>query len=253
LIARTPDLEPSISSYGSGDAEPSGRSKTEWLQIFWQQRQFLKRLTIRGLLAVTLLAFLIPKRYESTTRIMPPDSESSPGMGMLAALAGRGGSGGGDSGLASSGGSMPGLGMLASDLLGAKSTGATLAGILKSDTIRDRLIDRFNLQKAYWDRYKEDARKDLGKFTEIVEDRKSGIITVTVTDRNPQRASALAKAYVDEMKRHPQRVFWRGKEGKSEQELVVEQIAHRILSGFYNNEPYEAGKHILRMDSMASA
>ena len=201
LIARTPDLEPSISSYGAGDAEPSGRSKTEWLQIFWQQRQFLKRLTIRGLLAVTLLAFLIPKRYESTTRIMPPDAESSPGMGMLAALAGRGGGGGGDSGLASSAGSMPGLGMLASDLLGAKSTGATLAGILKSDTIRDRLIDRFNLQKAYWDRYKQDARTDLGKFTEIVEDRKSGIITVTVTDRNPQRASALAKAYVDELDR----------------------------------------------------
>ena len=73
--------------------------------------------------------------------------------------------------------------------------------------------------------------------------------TITFTDDQYVRA----KAYVDEMKRHPQRVFWRGKEGKSEQELVVEQIAHRILSGFYNNEPYEAGKHILRMDSMASA
>ena len=73
--------------------------------------------------------------------------------------------------------------------------------------------------------------------------------TITFTDDQYNKA----KAYVDEMKRHPQRVFWRGKEGKSEQELVVEQIAHRILSGFYNNEPYEAGKHILRMDSMASA
>jgi len=73
--------------------------------------------------------------------------------------------------------------------------------------------------------------------------------TITFTDDQYNRA----KAYVDEMKRHPQRVFWRGKEGKSEQELVVEQIAHRILSGFYNNEPYEAGKHILRMDSLATA
>jgi hypothetical protein len=73
--------------------------------------------------------------------------------------------------------------------------------------------------------------------------------TITFTDDQYNRA----KAYVEEMRRHPQRVFWRGKEGKSEQELVVEQIAHRILSGFYNNEPYEAGKHILRMDSMASA
>jgi hypothetical protein len=61
-----------------------------------------------------------------------------------------------------------------------------------------------------------------------------------------------AKAYVDEMRRHPHRVYWRGKEGKSDQELVVEQIAHRILSGFYNNEPYEAGKYILRMDSMGN-
>lgn len=201
LIARNPEIEPSISSYESDEPELARRrSKTEWLQIFWQERRFLKRLTIRGLLAVTLVAFLIPKRYESTTRIMPPDPESSPGMGMLAALAGRGG-GTGDSGLASSVGSMPGLGMLASDLLGAKSTGATITGILKSDTIRDRLIDRFSLQKVYWDRYKQDARKDLGKFTEIEEDRKSGIITVTVTDRNPQRAAALAKAYVDELDR----------------------------------------------------
>jgi uncharacterized protein involved in exopolysaccharide biosynthesis len=200
LIARSPEIEPTIPSYGPEDIEfTRRRSKTEWLQIFWQQRQFLKRLTIRGLLAVTLVAFLIPKRYESTTRIMPPDAESSGGMGMLAALAGRGG-GSSDSG-SSSVGSMPGIGMLASDLLGMKSTGATLVGILASDTIRSRLIDRFQLQKVYRDRYKEDARKDLGKRTEIAEDRKSGIITVSVTDRDPQRAAALAKAYIDELDR----------------------------------------------------
>jgi tripartite-type tricarboxylate transporter receptor subunit TctC len=62
-----------------------------------------------------------------------------------------------------------------------------------------------------------------------------------------------AKAYVDDMKRHPQRVFWRGKEGKSDDELIVEQIAHRILSGFYNNDPYNASKHIVKMESMNSA
>ena len=62
-----------------------------------------------------------------------------------------------------------------------------------------------------------------------------------------------AKAYVEEMRRHPQRVFWQGKDGKSEEELVVEQIAHRILSGFYNKDPFLAGKHILRMDSLVAA
>ncbi|MBY0434638.1 MAG: hypothetical protein K2U26_11060 [Cyclobacteriaceae bacterium] len=72
--------------------------------------------------------------------------------------------------------------------------------------------------------------------------------TITFTDDQYNHA----KSYVEDMKRHPQRVFWQGKEGKSLEELVVEQIAHRILSGFYNNDPYRAGKHIVRMDSMTT-
>lgn len=59
-----------------------------------------------------------------------------------------------------------------------------------------------------------------------------------------------AKSYVDDMKSHPKRVFWVGKEGKSEEELVYEQIAHRVLSGFYNNDAYRAAQQIVRMESM---
>jgi len=73
--------------------------------------------------------------------------------------------------------------------------------------------------------------------------------TITFTDDQFNHA----KAYVDDMKKHPQRVFWRGKEGKTDDELVVEQIAHRILSGFYNNDLYRAGKHIVKMESMTVA
>jgi hypothetical protein len=69
--------------------------------------------------------------------------------------------------------------------------------------------------------------------------------TITFTDEQYQRA----KSYVDDMKRHPNRVFWRGKQGKTDEELIIEQITHRILSGFYNDEPFRAGKHIIRMES----
>lgn len=62
-----------------------------------------------------------------------------------------------------------------------------------------------------------------------------------------------ARSYVEDMKKHPGRIYWRGKEGKTDEELVIEQIAHRILSGFYNTEPYQAGKHIIRMDSAVNA
>jgi len=69
--------------------------------------------------------------------------------------------------------------------------------------------------------------------------------TITFTDDQYNRA----KNYVDDMKRHPNRIFWRGKEGKTDDELVIEQIAHRILSGFYNDDPITAGKQIIRMDA----
>lgn len=72
----------------------------------------------------------------------------------------------------------------------------------------------------------------------------------TITFTNDQFTHA--KSYVEDMKRHPLRVFWRGKEGKSDDELIVEQIAHRILSGFYNTDSYNAGKHIVRMESMTA-
>jgi tripartite-type tricarboxylate transporter receptor subunit TctC len=72
--------------------------------------------------------------------------------------------------------------------------------------------------------------------------------TITFTDDQFKHA----KSYVEEMRRHPQRVFWRGKEGKTDDELIVEQIAHRILSGFYNTDTYKASQHIVRMESMSS-
>ena len=73
--------------------------------------------------------------------------------------------------------------------------------------------------------------------------------TITFTDDQFQHA----RAYVADMRRHPNRVFWRGKEGKSDDELVIEQIAHRVLSGFYNDDAYRAARHIIKMDSMTMA
>ena len=73
--------------------------------------------------------------------------------------------------------------------------------------------------------------------------------TITFTDEQYQHA----KTYVEDMRKHPNRVFWRGKEGKDNNELIIEQIAHRVLSGFYNDDPFNASRHIMRMDSMTMA
>jgi len=157
-----------------------------WLRLLWEGRRFLARVTVWGLVLATILAFITPKRYESTTRLMPPDSQSGSGMAMMAALAGKGGLG---------------LSSLAGDLLGMKSSGALFIDILRGRTVQDRIIDHFDLRKVYNHRYWEDARKDLTRYTVISEDRKSGVITITVTDHDPHRAAQLAQAYVDELDR----------------------------------------------------
>lgn len=59
-----------------------------------------------------------------------------------------------------------------------------------------------------------------------------------------------AKEYVEDMKRNKKRVFWKGKENKSDEELIIAQIAHRILSGFYNNyDPTFARQQIKEMEA----
>jgi capsule polysaccharide export protein KpsE/RkpR len=158
-----------------------------YLRLFWEHRGFLLRAGAYAFLASILIALLIPKRYQSIARLMPPDSQSGSGLGMLAAMAGRNGA--------------AGLGSLAGDLLGVKSSGALFVGILSSQTVQDRLIDEFHLVKIYHASKIEDARKDLAESTDLSEDRKNGIISIGVTDHDPKRAAAMAQAYVRELDR----------------------------------------------------
>ena len=154
----------------------------------WQQRRLIARIVLYGLFASTLLAFLIPARYESTARLMPPDNGPSTGLAMAAAALSANAGGGGMAGLASS-------------MLGLKSTSDIFAGVLASRTAQDKLIEQFDLKRLYGDRRMEDARKDLADHTNITIDLKSQIITVSVTDRDPKRAAAMAQAYVEQLNR----------------------------------------------------
>jgi capsule polysaccharide export protein KpsE/RkpR len=81
-------------------------------------------------------------------------------------------------------------------MLGLKTSSALYVGVLNSRTMRDRVIDEVGLMKVYGVPTREDARKMLAASSDIAEDRKSGIISITVTDTDPQRASDTGRAYV---------------------------------------------------------
>src|SRR5882762_5129321 len=59
------------------------------LRLLWEARRFILTAAILGLAIATLDAFIIPWQYESTTRLMPPDSRSLNNLSMLAALPGQ--------------------------------------------------------------------------------------------------------------------------------------------------------------------
>ena len=186
MNGRSAEVEPiSPSLVQNNGHHPRTRQGLEWAWLLWDRRRLLLRWTLRGMIAALLLALLIPKRYESITRLMPSDSQSAGPMAMLAAMGGKGSA----------------LGMLANDLLSVKDPGGAFVGMLESDTLLNRLIDRFDLKKVYWDRYMYDARTDLKRFSDISQDHKTGIITIAVTDRDPKRAAALGQAYVEELDR----------------------------------------------------
>jgi capsule polysaccharide export protein KpsE/RkpR len=181
---------------GSGEhlIEASQQGGFEWAWLLWRNRRTLARWTFCGVILATILALVIPKEYESTTQLMPPDMSSGGGLGMMAAMA---------SGMSSAGGGLGGgsLGSLAGDLLGAHDSSAVWSDMLMSRTLQDRIIDRFDLRRVYGVRYWEQARKRLMASTQISIDRKSGVLTVVVTHRDQRRAQQIAQAYVEELDR----------------------------------------------------
>ncbi|HEY3974197.1 MAG TPA: Wzz/FepE/Etk N-terminal domain-containing protein [Candidatus Sulfotelmatobacter sp.] len=185
------------------------------LASIWRERRFVSRCAAVGLVTSLIIAFLIPVRYTSTTRLMPPDQAGASMASMLAAL-GKGGSE---------------LGVMGSELLGLKTSGDLFVGVLHSRTIQDRLVNKFDLRKVYGERRWEDARKVLEKRTDISSDRKSNIITITVSDHSAQRAAEMAREYVagldgivltlNTSSAHKERVFLEERLGQVQQDLEV--------------------------------
>lgn len=155
--------------------------------LLWSERRRVRRWLGIGLVVSAVVAFLIPNRYESTASLMPPDPQSLSSGAMLAAMAGA------PSSSATAG--------LASSLLGAKTASATFVGVIQSRTAQDDLINRFDLRTVYGYKRYMDAREELAARTSVKEDAKTGVVSITVTDRSPDRARDLARAYVEELDR----------------------------------------------------
>lgn len=131
-----------------------------------------------GALALTA-ALMMPAIFASTTKLLPPQQMQSSGvnavLGQLGSLAGAAG----------------GLG-------GVKTPSDIYVGLLESRTIADNLIARFKLKERYHASM-DSTRDALQLNTQIGLGRKDGMISITVSDKDPQFAADLANGYADEL------------------------------------------------------
>jgi uncharacterized protein involved in exopolysaccharide biosynthesis len=98
-------------------------------------------------------------------------------------------------------GGLSSVASLAGGSLGLKNPNDLQVAMLKSRTVEDAMLDRFHLVELYKVKQRSDARKKLENVVDVDNGAKSGLISISVTDRNPQRAAEMANGYVEEFKR----------------------------------------------------
>jgi tyrosine-protein kinase Etk/Wzc len=137
-----------------------------------------------GAIVGLALAFLLPVRYTAVTTILPPSASSS-----LASV------------LAAQSGELGALAGFASGGFGIHTPAQVCLNMLRSRTVEDATVQRFQLMKEYREKRLSDARKALERRTSVTLDTKSGVIAISATDGDATRAAALANGYVDEFRK----------------------------------------------------
>lgn len=163
--------------------------------MLWLERRGIVRFTAWCVVVIAVIAFLLPKTYRSTTRLMPPDSSTAATLAAAAMMPGGLGSGSAASAGAGGGTAMN----IASQLLGLNTNSEVFIGVLRSRSVEDAIIRRFDLAKLYRTSHPEDTRNELKAHTEIAVDRKSGMLSIAVDDRSAERAAQMARTYVEEL------------------------------------------------------
>ncbi|MCU1308005.1 MAG: Lipopolysaccharide biosynthesis protein [Acidobacteriaceae bacterium] len=150
------------------------------LIVLAKRKVLIARLTVASAVVTLVTVLFLPNIYTATTKLLPPQQAQSSTAAMLGQL-----------------GSLAGL---AGQGLVSKTSSVTelYAAMLQSRTITEALVLRFKLQDCYRLKLLIEARERLADDSEISVG-KDGLISVSVSNRDPKLASALANGYVEEL------------------------------------------------------
>lgn len=125
--------------------------------------------------AVTML---LPNIYSASATLLPPQQAQSSAGAFLSQLGGAA--------------------SLAGNLAGLKNPNDLYVGMLRSRTVADKLVAKFNLKSVYDTDSQEKVRKALAADTSIASG-KDGLIVISVEGKDKKLVAPLANAYVEEL------------------------------------------------------
>jgi uncharacterized protein involved in exopolysaccharide biosynthesis len=164
------------------DGHLSGGHLFDYLYLLVKRRKFIITTVLAVGILTAAITLLMPNWYKATASVLPP---KRPG-GLLSLLEG--------SGFSSVLKNLPGLGVR----IGGSQEAYSYMAILQSRTAMERVVEKFNLMAVYeiTKPSMEKAVKALRQNTEF-DFATEGNITVTVYDKDPRRAAAMANHFVE--------------------------------------------------------
>jgi tyrosine-protein kinase Etk/Wzc len=150
------------------------------LIVLAKHKKLVLGLPLAAAVVAGLVSLLMPNIYSGTARILPPQQNQSTAAALL--------------------GQLGNLGAVTANSLAIKNPSDLYVGILKSRSVADSLIARFQLKELFKAETLDDTRKELEHITRISAG-KDGLISIEVEDTDPMRAADIANAYVEELER----------------------------------------------------
>jgi len=176
------DLEVNHQNVPAGKMQDTGEYELQFLDlliILLKRRKFISVFTASVAVLSVVGVLLIPNRFTAKTVVMPP-AQSSSGNAILSQLSGSGG-----------------LAAAAGASLGIKNPGDMYVALFRSRSVEDTVVRRFDLMHRYHRKFFSDAYHDLELNSKVTFAPKEGLLTITVTDKDPKMASDMANGYVD--------------------------------------------------------
>ncbi len=164
-----------------------------------------------------VVSLIMTPVFTAKTLMMPPQQQQSSAASALASL-----------------------GALAGGAAGVKSPDEMYIAFMESESLQNSIIKKMNLQTRYEAKTLTDTRAGLKGAVKITSDKKSGLISIEATDKDPVFAAQLANLYIDELHNllgrlavtdaQQRRVFYEDQIKKTQADLVNAESRFRLAN-----------------------